>query len=701
MKAILPLLLVASLLAACIPVSSAPGPGTAVPISSATLTALPATPTQSFTLEPTPGYRPSLIPSALPLPPGRLGPDEAGEFLRTWYGQNIGPFEIESVEESTPQEVWEQLHAQVFRVRDDVSSAWQSYLVFEGRVWPLDTGFYGQGVPAEDLLVADLEGDSQPELVIAFSYDSGIGQAMRVRVFRLEAGRPELLELDWASEGRLELALDEAGQVLVRPPAQAGAQPGPFGYLVLQGRTLVLAEDPALVADLAVYESNQLGVSFQYPAAWQQVSESRFEGENGFFELSRYESVASGITSAYDGLGLDLARACNWELNEDPARYGPRPQVQFADRGPSGSTCLVIPDEGAQQVDPFLLFHALAGGFGILKADPAHIQEMVQSLRFEFPGGQPPDWRRRTTGDPEGGPVELERTVRSFGDLTLEEHSLYSETEYTPNIVHLSEAMPEMFAARDELRRSNPYYLDLPGQLDYYNALLEPSGYRLAFHGEGEPTALDLFRGDELVRGNLMIVALQLAVSPGGDFALLVEDLANPGWLLVRPGRSEPWDVEAHAYTAPAFAGERLVTVEKERDDRAYRLIVKVEGQPVYTFISSFREPLSVWLSGWGESWVLEVDGTLVADGRLLNLEQGYGEIFDWHLLDGKPFYFFEQGGQVGLSYDGETLPVRYAEVLHGQCCGGGVNPGGSEQMVWFFARRDGMWYYVELGLFE
>ena len=43
----------------------------------------------------------------------------------------------------------------------------------------------------------------------------------------------------------------------------------------------------------------------------------------------------------------------------------------------------------------------------------------------------------------------------------------------------------------------------------------------------------------------------------------------------------------------------------------------------------------------------------------------------------------------------------RYDEVIHGECCGGMNNPRSSEHMVWFYARREGKWYYVEIGEYE
>ena len=44
---------------------------------------------------------------------------------------------------------------------------------------------------------------------------------------------------------------------------------------------------------------------------------------------------------------------------------------------------------------------------------------------------------------------------------------------------------------------------------------------------------------------------------------------------------------------------------------------------------------------------------------------------------------------------------MRYDEIIHGECCGGVNNPRFSEHMAWFYARRDGIWYYVEIGNYD
>jgi len=76
--------------------------------------------------------------------------------------------------------------------------------------------------------------------------------------------------------------------------------------------------------------------------------------------------------------------------------------------------------------------------------------------------------------------------------------------------------------------------------------------------------------------------------------------------------------------------------------------------------------------------------------------------------LHGEPFYFFapaasSPGGRIAMSYAGqEVVPYVYDEVVHYQCCEPSMfNLSGNETMVWFYGLRDGMWYYVEAGVYD
>lgn len=105
----------------------------------------------------------------------------------------------------------------------------------------------------------------------------------------------------------------------------------------------------------------------------------------------------------------------------------------------------------------------------------------------------------------------------------------------------------------------------------------------------------------------------------------------------------------------------------------------------------------------WEGRWVLEtVEGILFVDGVNQNLALGYDEIFGYHFLQGKPFYFFKQDGKVGISYDGQAGSPRYDRVPHYGCCDTTLfNPQANGWMISFFALRDGRWWYVEAGKYQ
>lgn len=67
-------------------------------------------------------------------------------------------------------------------------------------------------------------------------------------------------------------------------------------------------------------------------------------------------------------------------------------------------------------------------------------------------------------------------------------------------------------------------------------------------------------------------------------------------------------------------------------------------------------------------------------------------------MLGGKPFSFFRKDGRIGMWYDGQVLAAKYDEVIHYHCCGpAAYNVQSSPDAVWFFARRDDLWYFIEL----
>lgn len=114
-------------------------------------------------------------------------------------------------------------------------------------------------------------------------------------------------------------------------------------------------------------------------------------------------------------------------------------------------------------------------------------------------------------------------------------------------------------------------------------------------------------------------------------------------------------------------------------------------------------QSLQSWTDASGsQHWGLEVDRHLVIDGIDLNQTHGYDAIFNWQLIDGQPFYFYQKNGAVHLNYAGQDLPYNYDQIVHENTGELTIyNPGSTDHIIWFYALRDGLWYYVEAGLFN
>jgi len=144
-------------------------------------------------------------------------------------------------------------------------------------------------------------------------------------------------------------------------------------------------------------------------------------------------------------------------------------------------------------------------------------------------------------------------------------------------------------------------------------------------------------------------------------------------------------------------------------------------GKELYSIQAGDASPLKNLQGLWGYSnhWVLEiayvdltippqneisldVQGQLYQDGELLNDRNDYKEAFNFQMMNGKPFYFFDRDGKIGISYNGQEVILGYSQIPHYQCCSAAqLNPRKAKDMVAFFGQREGKWYYVEIGVFQ
>jgi hypothetical protein len=352
-----------------------------------------------------------------------------------------------------------------------------------------------------------------------------------------------------------------------------------------------------------------------------------------------------------------------------------------------------------------------------------------------------PGWRAWPGGKGEWYSLALEREPEIELDLTpgLYVLDLFARWQGPGNVSYgfLLEAQAGSVAAGltvDEMRIV-PANVDGPGHLEYADRLgeevlaringlrahaterwlthnqeaLAPFGYRLEsrFDAEWNDTFYDLFQEGEpepLLVGLWHVGPVSVNAS-GMDFALAAENGPNQFalYLLVTDGGVEPWEAEESAFLPPVFVGDALARVTFTAfPTLTYQ--VELDEQPIFSGTASALRaymPLRSF-TAWDGHWALEVDDQVIVDGQDLGTERGYDAVYGFTLIANEPFYFFEQDGQVHMSYAGQTLPNVYDEVFHNQCCEAAIhNVESGGDAVWFHALFDGTWYFVEAGVYD
>ncbi len=280
--------------------------------------------------------------------------------------------------------------------------------------------------------------------------------------------------------------------------------------------------------------------------------------------------------------------------------------------------------------------------------------------------------------------------------LTIDEYAVVPAAEDTPDYIDfMARIPPEVRDAHALEKYGNPETL-----VQTPNELLEPFGYRLQQNPMLSSYSFELYKDDALIVEGISSFHPVTVREDGSDFTLLM-DLQNGDQLIAIAGTVGKRGGDEVLREAPVYAGNALIEAWYEGSG----VVVTSDGEHVFSTPAEFMVdyPLK-GLYAWQDHWVLEVDGEVFIDGENLNDVMDYAKIFGWHLVDGHPFYFFidKQDGRTGVSYNGTVLEQEYDQVIHYACCEpAAFNPGFSERMVWFFALRDGMWYYVEMGVYE
>lgn len=291
------------------------------------------------------------------------------------------------------------------------------------------------------------------------------------------------------------------------------------------------------------------------------------------------------------------------------------------------------------------------------------------------------------------------QTGAEIGAFIVEMYELVPSTQDNPVHFEFRDYVPPaVLDVRRAWREPDPMI-----QVNAINAVMMPWGYLLQLNPitTAYPTYTLLYQGNPLLTDITAIWPLAVNASET-DFRLIVASFSQMT-LIVTPVTVGQIEMTTLAYIAPVYVGDDYVQVFADWDAQQFH--VMRNGERIYTVIPDglFVEPPVKALWSWQGQWVLEVEGDIVINGVSLNDQQGCSESFGWRLIAGQPFYFFRQGDQLMMSYAGEVVePYRYDEVVHYRCCEEAIfNLQGNASMAWFYALQDGIWYYVEAGVYD
>jgi hypothetical protein len=169
------------------------------------------------------------------------------------------------------------------------------------------------------------------------------------------------------------------------------------------------------------------------------------------------------------------------------------------------------------------------------------------------------------------------------------------------------------------------------------------------------------------------------------------------------------WDQQHHFWVTPKYVGENLVIVTDGFGDRGHELLVEINGRITFTqVLEGMGDCLGkTGILTWDDKhWGLNTEEDVIIDGELVSHMNNYIEAYGLLVVNGKPTYLFSQGQTIMINHNGGVAPLNFTEIKH-PCypvyqeypCHPDI--GSLSNILYFFARKDNLWYYVELEFIE
>ena len=256
-------------------------------------------------------------------------------------------------------------------------------------------------------------------------------------------------------------------------------------------------------------------------------------------------------------------------------------------------------------------------------------------------------------------------------------------------------------------------------QLDQANKALQLFGYKIETNPPADITTANTYT---VTKDSLSLFQQEifgfLPVSVNADQTdfLMVVQASDGGYLVSTKGVQKGGMDLGTGFPPPVFLGNDVLTASEIYSDTANggegRVVVNLGNSEIFTTAVGLPSPVNALRGLWSDeaNWVLEVArakgnsdtfqviGEIYQNGISYNQKYGYQATFEYQLLGGKPFFFYQKHDQIGVSYDGQEIPLGIDEIPHYGCCSGAeLNPRQYLSLIDFFARKGQAWYFVEI----
>ena len=456
------------------------------------------------------------------------------------------------------------------------------------------------------------------------------------------------------------------------------------------------------LTDEQVYIDPSGWYSVNIPSDWQEISLGLFTGENGFFETGYLPEMM---------FMQRPTNICHWLANIDSKSTYYISAPTYLSRKANNCTLKTLPEITPATVQAIIENPSAdyEHRFFYIKTDDEHYDEIRDSFAWLQPVAPYAEPKYPTASLSSDEAMFWENVASIPSGFSITEYELPEEAQkLDPSDKVFLEFIPPAARLEDRHQGNNSSYT--PDTWESINGEISSFGYEL------KPTEIDnrkykLYKDDILVLDNIYRLPSinHFLTLEGEKIIFVVYTVKDPNQSSLDIGNVVSYLVQNDSITEwgylprnPMDSGWRPILVNYEFlwlkvGEHTHVQVQNNQRDVLFSFATYFGSRLPVeGFKSWNNDWLLLVGDYVVQSGEIINEKFGFEEVFDWYLINDKTFYFFRKGSRIGISYDGEFLPIYYHYLPHNYCCGLGLNnPRMIENTIRFFGQRDGIWYYV------